>query len=114
MIPIVAEALRRWISKALMDRCEALGLPFAPIAKPWDLFEDKHLKASGGLVPVRFRRAANSSCRRFPLAMDGERLAQRRGVPAVGEHNAEILAEIGWDAPAACRVIVMQRGVGAT
>ncbi len=97
VIPVVAEALLRLDQQALMDRCEALGLPFAPIAKPWDLFEDKHLKASGGLVPVEFN-GHHLELPAFPLALDGERLAQRRGVPEVGEHNAEILAEIGWEA----------------
>jgi len=32
----------------------------------------------------------------LPLALDGERLPLRRDLPAVGQHNAEIMAEIGW------------------
>lgn len=41
------------VSKAeLMARVEALGLPFAPIARPSDLFEDPHLLASGGMMPI--------------------------------------------------------------
>ena len=42
VIPIVAEALGRYTKAELMTRCEALGLPFAPIAQPWDLFDDPH------------------------------------------------------------------------
>jgi len=37
----------------LMAKCEAVGLPYAPITKPEDLFDDPHLNASGGLVETR-------------------------------------------------------------
>ena len=90
-LPIVAEALARHTAPDLMARCEALGLPFAPIAKPWDLFDDPHLNASGGLVPVTLPDGRQLGLPAFPLAFDGERLAQRTGIPAVGEHNADFL-----------------------
>ena len=32
---------------------EAAGLPFAPIRKPEDLYDDEHLLATGGLADVR-------------------------------------------------------------
>ncbi len=32
---------------------EKAGLPFAPIAKPEDLFDDPHLKATGGLADIK-------------------------------------------------------------
>src|SRR5579875_3906438 len=51
-LPIVADAFRRYDRAALMERCETLGLPFAPIARPAELFDDPHLNASGGLLPV--------------------------------------------------------------
>ena len=39
-----------------MARLEAFGLPFAPIARPADLFEAPHLLASGGLLPIDLTR----------------------------------------------------------
>ena len=51
-IPVIAAALRHYSKADLMEKCEALGLPFAPIGKPADLFDDPHLNASGGLVPM--------------------------------------------------------------
>jgi crotonobetainyl-CoA:carnitine CoA-transferase CaiB-like acyl-CoA transferase len=96
VVPMVADALRRFTKAELMERCEALGLPFAPIAAPWDLFEDPHLNGSGGLVPVTLADGRPVPLPAFPLALDGERLGLRRDLPKVGEHNAEILGEIGW------------------
>ena len=36
----------------LSDRLDRAGLPFSPINRPGDLFDDPHLSASDGLVPV--------------------------------------------------------------
>jgi crotonobetainyl-CoA:carnitine CoA-transferase CaiB-like acyl-CoA transferase len=81
----------------LMDRCEALGLPFAPIAKPEDLFEDPHLNASGGLAPVTLENGLKTRVPVLPIAMNGERFGTRRDVPRVGEHTREVLAAIGYE-----------------
>ena len=96
VIPLVAAALRLYTKAELMHKCETLGLPFAPIAQPWDLFEDPHLNASGGLVPLTLTDGRVINLPGYPIALDGERLALRRDLPALGEHNAEILREIGW------------------
>jgi len=97
VIPFVAEALRRYTKAELMTRCETLGLPFAPIAAPWDLFEDEHLNGSGGLVPLTLADGRVMRLPGFPLALDGERLGLRRDLPALGEHNGQVLAELGWE-----------------
>ena len=101
VIPQVAAAVGRFDKAALMTRCEALGLPFAPIAQPVDLFDDPHLKASGGLVALTLPDGRPVHLPALPLSMDGERLAQRMDLPAPGEHTAAILEEIGWHEAAA-------------
>ena len=97
VIPVVAAALGVFDQATLMQRCEHLGLPFAPIAKPTDLFDDPHLNASGGLVPLTLEDGRTINLPALPLSMDGERLAQRHDLPSVGQHTDEILAEIGWE-----------------
>jgi crotonobetainyl-CoA:carnitine CoA-transferase CaiB-like acyl-CoA transferase len=96
VLPVVAAALGSFSQPALMERCEGLGLPFAPISKPWDMFEDPHLNASGGLVPLTLPDGRPINLPGLPLAMNGERLEQRLDLPAVGEHTEEIMAELGW------------------
>jgi crotonobetainyl-CoA:carnitine CoA-transferase CaiB-like acyl-CoA transferase len=94
VLPIVAAALRQYERAALMEKCERLGLPFAPITRPVELFDDPHLNASGGLVPVTLPNGMETKLPALPLSFDGERPAQRTGLPGVGEHTAEILAEL--------------------
>jgi crotonobetainyl-CoA:carnitine CoA-transferase CaiB-like acyl-CoA transferase len=91
----VRAALLGYTRAELMAKCERLGLPFAPITRPAELFDDPHLNASGGLVPVTLPNGAASKLPALPLSFDGARLAQRRGLPTGGEHNAEIAAELG-------------------
>jgi crotonobetainyl-CoA:carnitine CoA-transferase CaiB-like acyl-CoA transferase len=92
VLPHVSAALATYTRAELMAKCERLGLPFAPITRPAELFDDPHLNASGGLVPVALPDGTPSKLPALPLSFDGARLAQRRGPPQVGEHNAEILA----------------------
>jgi len=95
-LPVIAAKFGAMTAAALMTRCEALGLPFAPIARPADLFDDPHLNNSGGLVPLTLPDGRAIKLPALPLALDGERLPLRHDLPTVGQHNAEIMAEIGW------------------
>ena len=94
LIPRLGEIMRRYTKAELAAHLEAIGLPFAPIAKPWDLLEDPHLKASDGLVETRVR-GKTIRVPALPLEFDGKRLAKRADPPQVGEHGRELLAELG-------------------
>ena len=107
LIPRLGELMRRYTKAELAAKLEAIGLPFAPIAKPWDLLDDPHLKASGGLVPTRVR-GKTIQVPALPLEFDGERLAKRADPPAIGEHGAQLLAELGCS-PAEIRRLAEQR-----
>ena len=110
ILPIVTEIFSRMSKQDLMDKCEALGLPFAPIAKPEDLFDDPHLNASGGLAPVTLLNGKKTRVPNLPIEMDGRRFGTRLDVPQAGEHTREVLAAVGYtpaalDALAADKVI---------
>ncbi len=94
-MPRIAAALRTYTRADLMRRCEETGLPFAPIGKPADLFEDPHLKSSGGLLEVKLPDGSSSRLPALPLALDGAHCALRRNPPGVGEHDTEIARELG-------------------
>jgi crotonobetainyl-CoA:carnitine CoA-transferase CaiB-like acyl-CoA transferase len=52
MIPLLRERLARRSAAELAAMFEKEGLPYAPIVRPEDLFDDPHLLATGGLAPV--------------------------------------------------------------
>jgi len=85
-------------SKAeIAAECERIGLPFAPIAKPHEMFEDPHLAHPGAMLPLTLPDGRKTRAPALPLAFDGVRPPLRRGLPAVGEHGAEVAREIGID-----------------
>ncbi len=95
-IPRIAAVLKAYTRADLMAMCEKHGLPYAPIGKPVELFDDPHLNASGGLLPVTLPDGRTTRLPALPLALDGERLGLRRDLPKPGEHGAAILREMGY------------------
>ena len=101
ILPIVTEIFSQMRKQDLMAKCDELGLPFAPIAKPEDLFDDPHLNAKGGLVPVTMPHSGiKTKVPNLPIEMNGARLGTRLDIPQVGEHTREVLGALGYDAAA--------------
>ena len=96
LIPRLGEIFSAWTQGDLEKRLEAMGLPYAPIAKPWDLLEDPHLNASGGLLSTRLPDGKTIRIPGLPLALDGERLPKRSDPPAVGEGAQSVLQGLGY------------------
>ncbi|WP_369798538.1 CaiB/BaiF CoA transferase family protein [Achromobacter sp. RTa] len=81
---------------------ERIGLPFAPIVKPEELYDDPHLRATGGLADIRLpdgeRAGQMAGAALFPLMMDGERLGVRQHPPVLGADTDELLESLGYAA----------------
>jgi len=97
-IPRVAQALRAYTKDALMAKCESLGLPFAPIGKPADLFEDAHLCGSGGLVPLTLPGGQRTHLPALPIAIDRQRPGGAGDLGPPGADGANLAAELGYSA----------------
>jgi crotonobetainyl-CoA:carnitine CoA-transferase CaiB-like acyl-CoA transferase len=79
----------------LSAKLEAAGLPYAPIARPEQLLDDPHLKASGGLAPMQCGEGASTEVVLLPLLMNGRRLPVRQPLAGIGEHTDEVLGRLG-------------------
>ena len=93
LIPLVQEILGQRTVAEIEALCEANGLPYARINAPGDLFDDPHLRGSGGLLPVTLPDGRASHVPALPVAMGGARLPLRLDLPAPGQHTAAILGE---------------------
>ncbi len=96
LIPRLAGIFQRYRRAELEQKLAAIGLPYAPIARPRDLFDDPHLNAGAGMIETRDPRGYAFKVPGLPLELDGERLAQRSAPPAVGEGAREILSGLGY------------------
>ena len=104
--PVLMAALRERLATRpaaeLAALFERVALPFAPIRKPEELFDDEHLLATGGLADITLpdgaRAGQTAQTTLCPFTMDGQRLGVRLQPPTLGQHTAELLGGLGYDA----------------
>ncbi|NVZ27712.1 CoA transferase [Pseudomonas gingeri] len=96
ILPQVRERLAQMSKQEVMDLCEQTGLPFSPIQRPQDLFEDRHLNESGGLAHLALENGDAVKVPMLPFEMNGRRFDTRLNVPQLGSHSAELLEEMGY------------------
>ncbi|WP_248293263.1 CaiB/BaiF CoA-transferase family protein [Achromobacter sp. Bel] len=96
LMPQLRSHLAGYRASALAARFEQEGLPFAPITRPEQLFDDPHLKATGGLAPVTLPDGRETRVPLAPLTLDGVQPPIRLQPPAVGEHTDALLRGVGY------------------
>ncbi|MBV8031286.1 MAG: CoA transferase, partial [Betaproteobacteria bacterium] len=94
LLPSLVSLLKKYTQKDLAEKLERIGLPFAPIAKPWDLLDDPHLNTGGGMMEVSVG-GKTIHVPALPLELDGRRLPKRMDPPRIGEHVRELLGALG-------------------
>jgi crotonobetainyl-CoA:carnitine CoA-transferase CaiB-like acyl-CoA transferase len=84
----------------LAQAMEKAGLPFAPIRRPEELYDDEHLLATGGLADMQLpdgpKAGQTVKTTLFPITLEGRRLGVRMSPPKLGEHTAGLLKEMGY------------------
>jgi len=100
LLAAIRERIAHRPATELAGVMEKAGLPFAPIRRPEDLFEDEHLLATGGLADLRLpdgpKAGETVKTTLFPITLEGQRLGVRLSPPRLGEHTAALLKELGF------------------
>lgn len=96
MIPTLAETLRNLCPSDLATAFESSNVPFANITRPEELFDDPHLKASGGLARLQLEDGSETDMPLLPLSIDGTRLQPRLPIASIGQHTREVLESLGY------------------
>jgi crotonobetainyl-CoA:carnitine CoA-transferase CaiB-like acyl-CoA transferase len=97
LVPKVAEVFRRYTKDELEQMCLEADISFAPIARPQDLFDHPHLLANGSLAATTLPGGVQTRLPLLPFQMFGWRPQLVSDPPEIGQHNDEVLAEIGYD-----------------
>jgi crotonobetainyl-CoA:carnitine CoA-transferase CaiB-like acyl-CoA transferase len=102
LMPVLRERLATRSAAELSALFEKAGLPFAPIRRPEELYDDEHLLATGGLADITLpdgeRAGEIAGAALLPFTMDGQRLGVRLQPPTKGEHTADVLGGLGYAA----------------
>ena len=96
ILPQIREMIGAMTAEEVIGKLDGSGLPFAPIGKPQDMFDDPHL-AVGGLEDVMLDDGTPVRLPTIPLQMDGKRIGAPRKMPLAGEDARAVLAGLGYD-----------------
>lgn len=95
LIPELQKIFKTLAKEELFKLCEEAEIPFSPIAKPEDLFEDPQLNQGGGLLETVLNGRIKTKLPRIPIRLDGYDFGLRNNPPEVGQDGPEILKSIG-------------------
>jgi crotonobetainyl-CoA:carnitine CoA-transferase CaiB-like acyl-CoA transferase len=91
LIPALEKIFREKGMGEMISLCEKAGIPFSPIARPEDLFEDRQLNEGGGLVEVALPGGRKTKLPRIPVRVGPYDFGLRLQPPAMGEGTRAIL-----------------------
>jgi crotonobetainyl-CoA:carnitine CoA-transferase CaiB-like acyl-CoA transferase len=80
----------------IVERLEKIQVPHAPINTPMDLFQNKHLRGRGHLMPVTALNGVTVDLPALPMIFDTCQSSVRRQPPRMGQHTREIMEELGY------------------
>ena len=95
-LPIFSEAIAKYAFSDLIGRFEASGIPFSPINRPTDMYQDPHVMRPGGLHHSHLPDGQEFRVPGLPIEVDGEiPRPTSLDVADIGDHTEVILKEIG-------------------
>lgn len=97
-LALTQDILRTRSASEWIDRLEAEDVPCAPVLTRTDMIDHPQVVANEIVVATEHHLAGGIRQARPAARFSGTPTEHRRGGPALGEHTAEILGEIGYTA----------------
>ena len=96
ILPPIRALIAGMTRAEVIAKLDGTGMPFAPIGRPEDLFDDPHLN-TGGLESVTLDNGAETKLPTIPLEMNGQRPGGTSALPKAGADARAVLAGLGYD-----------------
>ena len=100
IMPVVQELFLGMSNEEMLQRLDRAGVPFAPINRPTNLFDDPHLNANGGLLDVTLadgdHRGERTHLPALPIETGQGKFSLRQDVPTAGQHTREVFKGLGY------------------
>ncbi len=97
ILPRIRELVGQMTRAEVIAKLDGTGMPFAPIGRPEQLFDDLHLNA-GRMEPVTLDTGTVTKLPTIPLEMDGKRPGAPSALPKPGADARTVLAGLGYSA----------------
>jgi crotonobetainyl-CoA:carnitine CoA-transferase CaiB-like acyl-CoA transferase len=94
-LPELKSRLSALKKEQLMALAEKANIPFAPVNRPQDLFEDPHMNESGSLVETIMPNGNRAKLPKIPLRLNGSGFGLRSHPPKIGEEYLEFYKRCG-------------------
>ena len=96
-LPAVHEMIAYYDLDDVLARCAQAEVPYSPIARPEDLFDDAQLNQGDSLIGVTLPNGDMTKLPRLPFRLEEQENDENAGLPEIGEHTQEILKELGLE-----------------
>ena len=96
IMPQIRELISGFTRAEVVAKLDGTGLPFAPIGRPEEMFDDPHLAASKGLEPVMLDDGTETRLPTMPILMNGKRPNARAIMPQPGADSQTVLNALGY------------------
>jgi crotonobetainyl-CoA:carnitine CoA-transferase CaiB-like acyl-CoA transferase len=97
LLPVLREMFAGLTLEQAVARCEQAELPFSPVARPEDLFDDPQLRAGGSLLETAFPGGQHGALPTLPFRLGDATWTKHADPPTLGQHTQEVLAGVGYD-----------------
>ena len=95
--PIIAEAVNKQHFKELTKVLEQAGIPYAPVMRPAEMYDDIQANAGTGMPESTLPSSQKVKIPGMPIEVDGKRVEKQMDVPGLGIDTSNTLCELGFD-----------------